>query len=64
MKFRSQTFKAARFCVRRKAEAEDVQETEVGPIRARLRSVGLVLGNQQEEVEVEVGMDSDGEDGN
>ena len=47
-------------------EAKDVGDAEVDLMRTRLRSVGLDLGSQQEQVDVEAGMDVDvhGEDGN
>ena len=65
-KSQSQTFKVARLCVWGKVEAKDVGDAEVDLMRTRLRSVGLDLGSQQEQVDVEAGMDVDvhGEDGN
>ena len=35
-----QTLKVARFRVRKKAGAEDAEEAELDPVRARLRPVG------------------------
>ena len=64
VKFQSQTFKVARFCARNKVEATHVEDTEVDPTRTRMRSVGLDPGNPQEQVDVGVGMDTGGEDGN
>ena len=62
-KFQPKTFKVARFCARGKVEAGDVAEADVDPRRTRVRYAGLDLGNQQDQVVVEVGMDADGEDG-
>ena len=64
VKFQSQTFKVARFCARKKVGAKDIEDVEVDPMRARLRSVGLNLGNRQEQVDVEVDMDLGEETGN
>ena len=64
MRSQSKTSRVARFCVRNKVDAKDVEEAEVDPMRPRLRSKGLDLGNWQEQVDVEVGTDADGEDGN
>ena len=61
-KFRQHAFKAARFCVRAKVEAEDVEDAEADPMRTRLRSGGLDLGSRQEQVDLEVGRDVDGKD--
>ena len=63
-KFQSQTFKVERFCVRGRVEATDVEDAGVGPMRTRLRSVGLDLGSQQTQVDEEVDIDVDREDGN
>ena len=64
MKFQAQTLKVARFCARKKVEAKDVEDVELDLMLTLLRSVGLDLGNQREQLDVEVGMDADGEDGN
>ena len=45
VKFRSQTFEVARFCVRKTAEATWVGEKEVDPLTKRLRADRLDLGN-------------------
>ena len=62
MKSKSQAFKLAIFCLRGKVEAKDVGDAEADPMRARLRSAESDPGNQREQVDVEVGMDADGED--
>ena len=45
------------------AEATEVEDEEVDPMKARLRSGGLDLGNLQEPVDVEGNMGADEDDG-
>ena len=40
MKFRSQTFKVARCCVRKKAEVEDVEDAELDSLDERGKTAG------------------------
>ena len=44
-------------------DARDGEDDGVDPLRLRLRSVELFPGDQQEQVDGEVDMDVDGEDG-
>ena len=60
MKFRPRTFEAARFCALKKVEANNVEDAEVDPLCVQLQSVGSDLGDQQVQIDVEVGMDVDG----
>ena len=62
-KFQAQTFKVERSCARKKVEAKEVEDSELDPMKVRLRSGGLDLGNQQELVDVEGDMDVDEGDG-
>ena len=62
-KFQSQAFKVARFLAREKVEAAEVGDEEVDPLKERLLTGGLELGNQQEPVGVAGSMDVDEEDG-
>ena len=59
----SQTFKEARFCVRTKVEAKNVEDAEADPMRVRLRSAGSDFGSQLGQWDVDTGMDVDREDG-
>ena len=45
-------------------ETKDAEDAGADPMRTRLGSVVLDLGTRQGQVDVEVGMDVDGEDGN
>ena len=60
VKFQSQTFRAARLCVRKQVGAAELRGEEVDPLKERLRAGGLDLGNQREPVDGEGSMDVSG----
>ena len=64
VKFQSQTFKVALFCVRKKGGEQDAEDAELDPLRERSRRIGADLGGQLRQVHVGMDMDVDREDGN
>ena len=59
MKFQPQTFEVARFDARKEVGATDVENAEADPMKERLRSAGLDLGNEHESVDSEGNKDVD-----
>ena len=64
VKFQSQLFKVARFCVRKRGEEKDVVEEELGPVRVRPLRNGSGPGGELRNVELGSEMEVDREDGN
>ena len=64
MKSQPQTVNVARFCVRKKVEAEDAEDAELDSLRERFRHIGADLGSQPRQVDSETDTDVDWEDGN
>ena len=59
VKIQSQTLKVAHFCVRKKVEAKDVEDAELGPLRERFRLPGTDLGGRPRQVNVVADTDVD-----
>ena len=64
VKFQSQTFKVARFCVRKTGKEEDVEDAALDTSHARFRRIGADLGSQPRKVDAKTDMEVDREDGN
>ena len=63
VKFQSQTFKVARFCVRKKGEETDVADAELDLPRERFRRIGADSGSHSRQAVAETDMDAGGEAG-
>ena len=59
VKIQSQTLIVARFCARKKVEAKDVEDAELGPLRERFRHSGTDLGSRPRQLDVVADMDVD-----
>ena len=64
MKLWSQTFKVARYCVRKKVEEKDVDEEELDPLHRRMRAAGSVPWQQHARRDIGNGLDVDEAKGN
>ena len=60
VKFQSQIFKVARFCVRKKAGRKGAEEPELDSPKDRFRHLGAALGSQSKHVEAKKAIDIDG----
>ena len=61
VKFQSQTFKVARYCVRKQVEEEDVDDEEFDPSHVRMRAVGSAFWEGQAQRVTGDGLDADEE---
>ena len=64
MKSQSQTFKEARYCVRKQVEETDVDDDELDPLHVRMRTVGPAPWEEQGQQTMGDATDADVEKGN